>query len=116
MIFDVAVDLRGSSPTFGKWAGTTLSNLDGRQLWIPAGFAHGFYVLSEEAIVSYKVTDYYAAKWERTLHWSDAALNIDWPLLNGKPPFLSEKDASGASLAKAEVYGGWSDLNNRVDP
>lgn len=103
-IYDVAVDIRRSSPNFGKWVGVRLSAETHQQLWIPAGFAHGFYVMSEQAEVLYKVTDYYAPDWERTLLWRDPQLGIDWPLLEGKPPLLSEKDACGKLLNEAEVF------------
>jgi dTDP-4-dehydrorhamnose 3,5-epimerase len=103
-IFDVAVDLRCSSPTFGRWVATVLSSQNKKQLWIPPGFAHGFYVLSEWAEVVYKATDYYAPKWERTLLWNDPALEIEWPLLNGKSPVISEKDAHGKLLSEAEQF------------
>ena len=95
-IFDVAVDLRRSSPTFGKWTGVTLSDTNFRALWVPPGFAHGFYVLSESADVHYKVTDLYAPEWERTLAWDDATVGIRWPIDRGGPPVLSEKDRSKA--------------------
>jgi dTDP-4-dehydrorhamnose 3,5-epimerase len=103
-IFDVAVDIRRSSPTFGQWAGITLSGENRHQLWIPPGFAHGFYVLSEWAEVIYKVTDYYAPEWEKTLLWNDPAIGIQWPLIDGKPPMLSDKDAQGKQLSEAELF------------
>jgi dTDP-4-dehydrorhamnose 3,5-epimerase len=103
-IFDVAVDIRKSSITFGKWVGLTLSAKSKWQLWIPPGFAHGFYVLSQSAEVCYKQTDYYSPEWERTILWNDAKLDIGWPLLNGKPPILSAKDENGALLSEAEVF------------
>ena len=103
-VFDVAVDLRRSSPTLGKWVGIELAAGEPRQLWIPAGFAHGFYVLSEWAEVVYKVTDYYAPQSERTLLWDDPRLGIEWPLVDGRPPLLSEKDAAGLPLAEAELF------------
>lgn len=95
-IFDVAVDLRRSSPTFGKWTGVILSETNFRALWVPPGFAHGFYVLSETADVHYKVTDLYAPEWERTLAWDDASVGIQWPLDRGGAPVLSEKDRTKA--------------------
>jgi len=101
-IWDVAVDLRRSSPTFGKWAGCTLSADSKQMLWIPAGFAHGFLVTSEHADVQYKTTDYYAPKEERTLLWSDADLAIDWPHSGG--PVLAPKDAAGTRFAAAETF------------
>lgn len=103
-IFDVAVDLRRSSDTFGQWVGVELSAGNRRQLWIPPGFAHGFYTLSEWAEVSYKVTDYYAPEWERTLLWNDPEVGIDWPLIDGQPPIISKKDAEGVPLSEAETY------------
>lgn len=103
-IFDVAVDLRRSSPTFGKWVGLVLSDESRSQLWIPPGFAHGFYVLSEWAEVLYKVTAYYAPQWDRTLRWNDPHLGIAWPIREGESPLLSPKDAAGKLLAEAEVY------------
>ncbi len=103
-IFDVAVDLRRSSPTFGHWEGLVLSSQNRKEFWLPAGFAHGFYVLSEWAEVIYKTTDYYAPLWERSLLWNDPAIGIRWPLIDGMPPRLSEKDRLGKPLAEAEVY------------
>jgi dTDP-4-dehydrorhamnose 3,5-epimerase len=103
-IFDVAVDLRRSSPTFGKWVGTTLSAQNKLQIWIPPGFAHGFYVLSEWAEVLYKATEYYAPQWERSLLWNDAQVNVTWPLLDGQLLLISNKDAQGVPFSKAEMY------------
>jgi len=103
-VFDVAVDLRSSSPTFGRWVGEHLSDDNIRMLWIPPGFAHGFYVLSDRAEVIYKVTDYYAPEWDRTLIWDDPRLAIQWPLVDGKPPTLSSKDAGGLRLEKLETF------------
>ncbi len=103
-IFDVAVDLRQASPTCGQWAGQRLSAENRLQLWIPPGFAHGFYVLSERAEVIYKVTDFYAPEWERTLLWNDPQIGIEWPLLGGAPPLLSTKDAQGLPLSGADLY------------
>jgi dTDP-4-dehydrorhamnose 3,5-epimerase len=103
-VFDVAVDIRRSSPTFGRWVGVTLSAQDRRQLWVPAGFAHGFYVLSEWAEVLYKVNDFYNPEGERTLIWNDPRLAIAWPLVNGQPPLLSPKDALGLPLDAAELF------------
>ncbi len=102
-IYDVALDLRRGRPTFGKWVGAILSEENHQQIWIPPGFAHGFYVLSEWAEVVYKVTDIYAPKWERTILWNDSALDIPWPLQAGSP-ILSEKDQNGKRFAEAEVY------------
>jgi dTDP-4-dehydrorhamnose 3,5-epimerase len=101
-IFDVAVDLRKSSPTFGRWVGQELSEDNNRQLWIPPGFAHGFLVQSEIADVLYKTTDYYAREHERVVIWNDPKLAIDWPL-DGEP-VLSAKDRSGMPLSEAEVF------------
>jgi dTDP-4-dehydrorhamnose 3,5-epimerase len=103
-IFDVAVDIRRSSSTFGKWSGQILSAENKRQVWIPAGFAHGFYVLSDWAELVYKATDFYAPKWERTLMWDDPEIGIEWPLIAGHPPVLSEKDRHGTPLRQAELY------------
>lgn len=103
-IFDVVVDLRRSSPTFGRWIGERLSAKNKLQLWVPQGFAHGFYVLSEWAEVIYKATDYYAPQWERSLLWSDLALGITWPLLDGQAPIVSEKDSHGKLLSEAELF------------
>lgn len=101
-VFDVAVDIRRSSPTFGQWVGEILSAENKKQLWIPAGFAHGFLVLSDNAEFLYDTTDYWAPEHERYIVWNDATLSIDWPL-TGKP-VLSEKDAHGAIFSAAEVY------------
>jgi len=101
-ILDVAVDLRRSSPSFGQWASCLLSGENKRQFWVPPGFAHGFSVLSEEAEVLYKATDYYAPAHERTLLWNDPELNIDWQLT--ATPILSSKDEQGIPLEKAEVF------------
>lgn len=103
-VFDVAVDLRRRSLTFGRWIGALLSADNKQQLWIPPGFAHGFYTLSETADLIYKVTDYYAPEWDRTLLWSDPQLNIAWPLVNDQPPGLSAKDVQGKLLAQADVF------------
>jgi dTDP-4-dehydrorhamnose 3,5-epimerase len=101
-VFDVAVDLRKSSPTFGKWAGTIISAENKRQLWIPAGFAHGFLVLSESADFLYKATDYYAPEHERSIIWNDPDIGIDWPLQG--EPILAAKDEVGRSLKDAELF------------
>ena len=103
-VFDVAVDLRRSSPTFGQWIGQHLSAQNKLQMWIPEGFAHGFYVLSDWAEVVYKVTDYYAPQWECTLLWNDPDVGIDWPLMSGEHPILSAKDAEGASIKEADLF------------
>jgi dTDP-4-dehydrorhamnose 3,5-epimerase len=103
-IFDAAVDLRRSSPTFGRSVGVMLSEEDKNQLWIPPGFAHGYYVISDWAEVSYKVTDYYAPQWERTLLWNDPQLGIEWPLQEKDFPLLSDNDRQGRPLAEADTY------------
>lgn len=102
-VFDVAVDIRKRSSTFGQWFGLTLSAQNKRQLWIPEGFAHGFVVTSENAEFLYKTTDYWAPEFERSILWNDPTLNIDWPL-NGAEPLLSGKDKVGKLLAEAEVF------------
>jgi dTDP-4-dehydrorhamnose 3,5-epimerase len=101
-VFDVAVDLRKSSPTFGRWTGVELSAENHHQLWIPAGFAHGFLVLSDTADFLYKTTDYYAAEHERSVAWNDPAIGIAWPA--EIDPVLSAKDKAGVLLRDAEVY------------
>lgn len=103
-VFDVGVDLRRSSPTFGRWEGIHLSAENKLQLWIPPGFAHGFYVLSDWAEVIYKATDYYAPHWERTLLWNDPAIDISWPLIDTIPLLISPKDAQGKPLREADTY------------
>jgi len=105
-VFDVAVDARRSSPTFGRWAGVELSADNHRQMWVPPGFAHGFLVLSESADFLYKTTDYYAPAHERTVRWDDPALGIAWPLAaHGiAAPLLSAKDAAAPLLAGAECF------------
>tara|TARA_R110001599_G_scaffold171353_1_gene362358 strand:+ start:384247 stop:384789 length:543 start_codon:yes stop_codon:yes gene_type:complete len=100
-VFDVAVDLRKSSPSFGHWVGAVLSAENKRQMWIPAGFAHGFVVTSESAEFLYKTTDYWAPEHERCIAWNDPAIGIDWPVDN---PLLSDKDRLGKLLADAEVF------------
>jgi dTDP-4-dehydrorhamnose 3,5-epimerase len=94
-IFDVAVDLRPESPTFGRWSGLELSAADHRQVWLPEGLAHGFLVLSEKAEVYYKVTTYYDPAQERTLNWDDPTVGVAWPLPEGSSPILSDKDRRG---------------------
>jgi len=101
-VYDVAVDIRRSSPTFGRWVGVHLSAENNRQLWVPEGFAHGFVVLSEFAEVLYKTTDYYTPEHERCIRWDDPTLAIDWPL-DGAPQ-LSAKDQAGLSFADAPVF------------
>jgi dTDP-4-dehydrorhamnose 3,5-epimerase len=103
-VFDVAVDLRRSSPTFGRWAGVELDARRPSLLWVPPGFAHGFYVLSDVAEFVYKCTDYYAPEHERCIRWDDPAVGVAWPLPDGEPPELSEKDKAGLPLAEAEVF------------
>jgi len=102
-VFDVAVDIRRSSPTFGKWVGVELSADNHRQLWVPPGFAHGFLVLSETADFLYKTTEYYAPEHERCIAWNDPALAIAWPDM-GMAPCLSGKDQRGLGLAEAPVF------------
>jgi dTDP-4-dehydrorhamnose 3,5-epimerase len=101
-VFDVAVDLRKNSPTFGQWVGSVLSAENKRQLWVPAGFAHGFCVMSEIAEVLYKTTDYYAPQHERCVIWNDPDLAINWPLTTD--PIVSAKDQAGQSFKGAEVF------------
>lgn len=100
-VFDVAVDIRSGSPTFGKWVGTRLSAENKAQLWIPAGFAHGFMVLSESAEFLYKTTEYYAPEYERCIAWNDPAIGIAWP---SDAPQLSAKDRAGVPLAEAQLF------------
>lgn len=101
-IYDVAIDLRRSSPSFGKWIGVVLSAENRRQLWIPEGFAHGFMALSETADVLYKTTDYWDKELERCIRWNDPQLKIDWPA--GVSPVLSDKDASAGTFAQADLF------------
>ena len=103
-IFDVTVDLRRSSPTLGHWVGMRLSAENKKQIWIPPGFAHGFYILSERAEVVYKCTNYFAPEWERTIQWNDPTLGIEWPLLPGLPLILSIKDTQGLAFSEAELF------------
>ncbi|EWG98238.1 dTDP-4-dehydrorhamnose 3,5-epimerase [Halomonas sp. BC04] len=103
-VFDVAVDLRESSPTFGRWVGVYLNDGNKQMLWIPAGFAHGFYVISEEAEFQYKCTDYYVPGDEYSLHWNDPDLAITWPLIYGSSPVQTEKDAGGHGLSTAPRF------------
>lgn len=102
-IFDVAVDIRKHSPTFGKWFGAYLSADNKQMLWVPIGFAHGFYVTSPEAELLYKATDYYAPEWERSILWNDPTINIQWPLKDGSPA-LSPRDKVGSLLSEAEIF------------
>ena len=101
-VFDVAVDIRKSSPTFGKWVGEVLSGENKKQMWVPAGFAHGFIVLSESAEFLYKTTDYWYPEFERSIAWNDPTLNINWPI-DGLPQ-LSVKDRQAATLDRAELF------------
>ncbi|MBF8806917.1 dTDP-4-dehydrorhamnose 3,5-epimerase [Pseudomonas asiatica] len=101
-VFDVAVDIRRSSPTFGKWVGAVLSAENKQQLWIPTGFAHGFITLSETAEFVYKTTDFYSAKSERCIAWNDPQIAIEWPF-EGEP-LLSAKDQQGVALCQADVF------------
>lgn len=103
-IFDVAVDIRRSSPTFGKWIGVVLSAQNKQQLWVPPGFAHGFYVVSDWAEVLYKTTDVYDPQAERCIAWDDPTLNIAWPSFPNGGPVLSPKDLNGTLFEKAEVF------------
>ena len=101
-IFDVAIDLRKHSPSFGSWVGQILSAKNNLQMWIPEGFANGFLVLSEDAEVVYKVTEFYSPEYERCIHWKDETLNVDWPISN--EPLMSDRDLSGLLFKDAEVY------------
>ena len=103
-VFDVAVDLRRSSATFGQWVGVWLSEDKHNMLWVPPGFAHGFYVTSDMADLLYKCTDFYSPQHDRTLRWDDPEVAIQWPLVNGEPPTVSTKDAAGKSLRDAETF------------
>jgi dTDP-4-dehydrorhamnose 3,5-epimerase len=103
-VFDVAVDIRRHSPDFGKWAGAVLSAENKEMLWVPPGFAHGFYVLSDSAEFVYKCSDYYAPEYERVILWSDPAIDIQWPMDGQAVPLLSPKDLAGVTLENAEVF------------
>jgi len=103
-VFDVAVDLRRSSATFGNWVGEKLSARNRRLLWIPPGFAHGFLVLSEVAEIEYRLTDFYTPQHERTIRWDDPDIGIEWPIPDGGEPVVSDKDASGFALVDADSY------------
>lgn len=103
VVYDAAVDMRKSSPTFGQWAGVELSEENKRMFWIPPGFAHGFVVISDEADFLYKATDYWAPEHERSLLWNDPAVGIEWPL-EGITPLLKPKDENGIPLAQCETY------------
>jgi len=104
VVYDVALDLRRSSPSFGEAFCTVLSADNKHQLWVPPGFAHGFYVMSESAEFVYKCSDYYIPEDERSIIWNDPVIGIDWPLVNGLPPLLSTKDEAGVSLSVAECF------------
>lgn len=103
-VFDVAVDMRRSSPTFGQWVAATLSAANRCVMWIPPGFAHGFYVISSEAEFLYKCTDYYAPEHERTLCWNDPEIAIRWPIAEGETPLLSDKDKQGQRFRAADTF------------
>ena len=103
-VFDVAVDLRRSSPGFGHWVGQILSAQNRHQLWVPVGFAHGFLVLSDVAEVEYKCSDYYAPEFERSIRWDDPEIGIEWPLPSGDQPVLSTRDATAPFLQAADTY------------
>ena len=102
-VFDVAVDIRKSSPNFGRWVGVALSEENHRQLWVPPGFAHGFLVTSDSADFLYKTTDYYAPEFERCVAWNDPGIGVEWPL-TGMTPQLSVKDQAGALLTNVQVF------------
>ena len=102
-VFDVAVDIRRNSDHFGKWFGVELTSQNRRQLWVPPGFAHGFYAISEMACVAYKVSDYYAPEWDRSIRWNDPNLGIEWPI-GTEAPLVSPKDAGAPFLRDAEIY------------
>jgi len=103
-VYDLAVDLRKSSPQYGQWVGEILSAENKHQLWIPPGFGHGFLVLSETAEFAYKCTDYYAPEFERSIRWDDPDIGIEWPLVDGKQPMLSARDADAPLFRDAETY------------
>ena len=102
-VFDVAVDIRVSSPTYGKWVGVNLSAENHRQLWIPEGFAHGFLTLSDRAQFVYKTTNYYHPQSDRGIIWNDVTLNIDWPLIDGNQPLVSDKDRNATAFVKKDL-------------
>ncbi len=105
-VYDVAVDLRNSSSTFGKSFGLILSEENKKMLWVPPGFAHGFYVISPTCEFLYKTTDYYAPQFERAIFWNDPDLKIEWPLVDNNPPLLSAKDQAGVRFSEAEIQDG----------
>lgn len=102
-VFDVAVDLRRSSPTFRRWVGVWLSEQNRLEVWIPPGFAHGFYATAEAEVI-YSCSDYYAGEHERALRWNDPSIGVSWPFLSDKPPILSEKDAAAPLFGQAELF------------
>ena len=103
-VFDVAVDIRKGSPDFGRWVGIILTGENKKLFWVPPGFAHGFYVMSQSAEFVYKCTDYYAPEYEKSIIWNDPAIGIQWPLIDDNPPRLSVKDEQGVLLENAEVF------------
>jgi len=103
-VFDVAVDIRRGSKTFGQWVGVILSDKNRQQLWLPKGFAHGFYVISDWAEVAYKATDYYAPQFERSILWDDPEIGVEWPIVAGTTPKLSGKDLQGSPFKTAQVF------------
>lgn len=103
-VYDVAVDMRRSSPDFGRWVGVMLSESNKRQLWVPPGFAHGFYVISQSADFQYKCTEFYAPEYERSLLWNDPEIGIDWPLVDNTAPTLAEKDAAALTLKQCDTF------------
>jgi dTDP-4-dehydrorhamnose 3,5-epimerase len=103
-VFDVAVDLRRSAPTFGQWAAEILSEGNRKLLWMPPGFAHGFMILSDYADIEYRMTDYYAPEYARTVRWDDPDLAISWPVQGGRAPIMSDADAEAVAFRAAEVY------------
>lgn len=103
-VFDVAVDMRKSSATFGQWVGVSLSESNQRQLWVPPGFAHGFYVVSASADFQYKCTDYYAPEHERSLLWNDSTVGVEWPVDAGMEPVLAAKDSAGLAFGQCDYY------------
>ena len=102
-VFDVAVDLRRGAPTFGRWVGVELNETNHRQLWVPPGFGHAFYVTSDSADFLYKCTEYYIPEHDRAVRWDDPAIGIEWPLSPGEPPLLSGKDRAAPALAEADL-------------
>jgi dTDP-4-dehydrorhamnose 3,5-epimerase len=103
-VFDIAVDIRKSSPTFGQWVGVTLSAANKKMLWVPPGFAHGFYVTSESAEFTYKCTNFYAPEYERSILWNDPDIGIDWPIVNNQAPLLSPKDKNASAFKNADLF------------